>query len=550
MGQSSSCFADNTDGNILRLDTKNRSSFHPLSSQDAEIHRNRDSSKSIAVSSGPTPLTSTDDPENTYSKTNNTNITTTYAIGAAISKSTPTTSVDSEAHHYNNIFRAGSKDTMDTTTSSIKSNNTRGSTGTSTSQRKGVVITPHHHHHHHHHQQQQQQHNHHHHHHYQENRSWRTFPTLKEEDIIVGDSISGSGDGHSHNNTSTTTMVDKQFSNSIPSHNKHNLLDKKKQSGSRGVVLSSLTKKADKVGGELRQRKLRFIRWKKKDNSSKFLPSKSTRNGIMTLTGVDTQHKTMYYFPRENSNNHNLSMNGMSVYKKHGRHDKFAQEYCDSVIEINSSNDAGNPQRIVEYAGSNQTITKLVTRDMIEVKSVLLNKIHNRLKKDSYLDPILVCGAQIFATRYGVNDRCYNDNESAIKSDNGTSNSNSNSLIISVEDVNPGKVSSVSSENLKELLKKTQSFDSDIVVSKEDRGNRFKARKVLQPQTKLTSFSNEKGSTESLLAATVPPGVGRKLFTERAVLRTNVEAGEYIHIVFFFHNKMDINTPPYFSIIE
>jgi hypothetical protein len=394
MGQSSSCFADNTDVDVTKIDSKDRALLHPLSSQDAQINRSR---------------------------------------GKLTTESN------------NNISRATSHDTIETTTLSFNSQQHRNIPSRDTQFAPAA--------------------------------KWNKFSSLKEEE---------------------DTADNDQF------QKKDNFSNSSVQISSQLRANTSSSKK-DRQTKDTRQKKLRF-RWKKKDAQS----SRSITNGIVTLR-VDPLQKTMYYFAKENSTREN------NCHKTIGRNSGSYDQ---------DSNQAN--KNVMEYTGSEETLTKLVTRDVEEVRNSLITKLPTRGKKDSYIEPILVCGTQIYAKRYQVYyddiKNRYMDKGNAFNLNSDKGSQWSNSPFLSVEDVNPSKANSISNENLNELMKRRQKINTEQTIPKEGRANKFKSKKVLESRADCSPPCNQIERGE-LLSATVPHGVSRKLFADRAVLKTKVEPG-------------------------
>ena len=233
----------------------------------------------------------------------------------------------------------------------------------------------------------------------------------------------------------------------------------------------------------------------------------------------------MYYFAKDK----NTCLKGNNVLPTSRRTPQQQQ------LPTYNGRDSNQASTIMEYTGAEQYITKLVTKDETEVKNKLIAKISIRgNKKETYIEPELVEGTQIFATRFKMDDNKYVERpprmESATKtftipSPKRLGRGSKSPPFISVEDVNPNKANNISNENLSQILKRRQNMNTDQGIPKEGRTNRFKAKKLLESRVDL---SPTKGIGQGeLLSATVPTGVSRKLFADKAVLETDVEPGAY-----------------------
>lgn len=435
--------------------------------------------------------------------------------------------------------------------------------------------------------------------------TWNKFLPLEQEDEVTDDA-----GGH----------LDQFRAESKFSSEPSMVTNKTKLKTNTKINTTTLTNKNSKKNKDTHkqhnhQKRVSF-RWKKKAPQSSL--NESFKNRIMTLR-VDPLQKTMYYFVEDKSasrnrhdvknnqtvGNRNTNFNSKNSNKETKSH-KFIMNQRKASSSCNGSNSPNrlsyqdhqkkdivkksdtdkcndnnieleDPRSIVEYTGSEQTITKLVTRDMLDVKRLLMKKIPNRSKKESsstFIEPILICGAQIFAKRYlvktNVSTNC-GDNYTNYAGFRGLENmkgfpltyikrSNSNltkrqqqiqrdltlskTPYVSVQDVNPNKSNIISNENLLELLESRQRIDSGYnnkKIPKESRTKScFNMQKGIESRTNTisaTTFpSNNHNNTNkginiplekgSLLSATVPNGIARKIYDEKAVSDTDVEPGK------------------------
>lgn len=316
--------------------------------------------------------------------------------------------------------------------------------------------------------------------------TWNKFPSLEQEDVVV----------HKNPfNTHTDTFSDSS---------NHKLTQLNENRGSK--------RRKAKQSDHSVQKRVPFT-WKKKVPQSSL--NRGFQSRIMTLR-VDPLHKIMFYFAETKSRH-----SGVEVTSR-----KISQRplglNCPDINHENKDDHA-----IMEYKGSGKTFTKLVLRDMAEVRNALVRKLPNQNKQDTYVEPILLCGTQIFSKRFKVND---DNNESLNCVENGKSFSSSlseilitsDSSFLSLQDVNPCKANRISKENLREILRIRQNIDLGlkIKIPKESRGTiHFEAQEGLEC---CSANPIEKGE---LLSVTVPNGISRKLFNENAVLNTSVEPG-------------------------
>mmetsp|Transcript_4643 Transcript_4643/g.6039 ORF Transcript_4643/g.6039 Transcript_4643/m.6039 type:complete len:646 (-) Transcript_4643:176-2113(-) len=278
--------------------------------------------------------------------------------------------------------------------------------------------------------------------------------------------------------------------------------------------------------GKLKNKKQRF-RWKRKDAPKK--NSQSISNGIVTLR-LDPSEKKMYYFAQDKSQYSRQSeirkrMSCCASDLPIATYTDINQTNDKSKNRNNNNNFLDSKQKgkgineTIPYTGSEVIATKIATKDILEVKRAIMKKMTLRGKKDILVDPVLLCGTQIYARRYIVNN---GDDEG----------DNMKRIHISSEDdnldVNPVKVNNINDENLSALLKRNNmQTQLDSVAQKEGKGGLLKAKKALESRVEIPSTvdSVEKGE---LLSAIVPHGIARKIFTDRAVTETSVNPVEEV----------------------
>ena len=262
------------------------------------------------------------------------------------------------------------------------------------------------------------------------------------------------------------------------------------------------------------------LRWKNKD----FVEStRSMSNGIMTLRD-DPFQRTMFYFT--NDNDKQISD---IIDTKPATSNAASSCYVDE-----SSFEPGNDRytEIVEYTGNEITLTKLIIKEELEVKNALLKKIPSRGKKDTFIEPILICGTQIYTKRMRVNystgfnsDFAESVKSFTLPSTKSSRGSNNAPALLSIQDVDPSKTRTISSDMLREIFKKKRQVEKNgVSFLKDSRNSRCKGKQVLESRTPSWTHNDPMQGGE-LLSAIVRDGVARKLFTSEAIVETEVESG-------------------------
>ena len=183
--------------------------------------------------------------------------------------------------------------------------------------------------------------------------------------------------------------------------------------------------------------------------------------------------------------------------------------------------------QMLNYTRSEQTTTKLVVRDIDEVRNTLIKKLPTRGKKEIFCDPLLICGTQVYATRCNLRDEEEKTNSSAT-----VHVSERNSKFIPIQDVNPSKTNYIHAKDLLSALKDRQKID--FKIRKE---NTIKLKRGFGSLLMWTSSNNPKDEGE-IISAKVSNGSAKKLYNETALLDTKVQPGGYhirefhIHIIF------------------
>ena len=321
--------------------------------------------------------------------------------------------------------------------------------------------------------------------------AWDKIPSLREEDKSI----------HPFDNFN-------KGNNTTPAKS-----PRKNQDSSQLIVNSNHNKK-------FKSKRIR-LRWKNKD------PLESTRsisNGIMTLRD-DPFQRTLYYFADDN-NEHSSGFIDM----KPTTNNTASTSYIDE-----SSFEPGSDRytEIVEYTGNEITQTKLIIKEELEVKNALLKKMPSRGKKETFIEPILICGTQIYTKRMRVNYSAGFDSnvvESVksftLPSTKSSRGSNNVSSLLSIQDVDPNKTRTISNDTLREILKKKRLGEKNVSFLKDSRNSRCKGKQVVESRTASWSH-NDPIQRGELLSATVRDGVSRTLFTPEAISETEVESGTY-----------------------
>jgi hypothetical protein len=209
---------------------------------------------------------------------------------------------------------------------------------------------------------------------------------------------------------------------------------------------------------------------------------------------IDPLHRVMYYFADEKDTR--LMKDDSTFVQKSTR--SIGSKYDVSKLESSDFD-----QDFAHQTGTQTVITRLVTKDALEVRNTLTTTLSNKCNKATHSGTILVCGQQIYATRFVLND----DRSKFIKKSNtqGTHYAQeNNTLFHSVQDVN-----NISKEHLREIIRSKK---------REDQGwqgqNEFLSSSLIQ--------SIPKGQ---LLSATVKNGIAKQLFDENSILGSNVDPG-------------------------
>ena len=268
--------------------------------------------------------------------------------------------------------------------------------------------------------------------------------------------------------------------------------------------------------------KMNLFRWKKnKSLSSSTVPKFQSR----TLTYQnDNMEKTLYYFVKDD---------------------------VDAIMKDNKSSRASTRQiitlpfgkkglPIVEYSRKTQYITKLVVKDMTEIRNYLVKKLPSRSKKDVYFDPVLICGTQIYATRYiydcNHHEEKINNDITDIQMYNDLSMSEKilcpgkSARYMHIQDVNPSKASYVEEKDLELILKGRSTIE---VLESPIEGRERSVKPKLERELLKLSFENGK-----FLSAKVPTGISKTVFDETAIYNTTVEPGMYSFCIILLFMKV------------
>ncbi len=185
--------------------------------------------------------------------------------------------------------------------------------------------------------------------------------------------------------------------------------------------------------------------------------------------------------------------------------------------------------------------TQLIMKDSFDVKETFSLKLKGR--RDSPIDPSIVCGIQIFLTRCDPMDNLENlPCESAPNSDSkakrGVLLPGGFEQIKTFGSLNVTRPNSISGEKLEELLqicKKQLGFDSAEKKSRDDKDansahgiGESEADLRYQPlSSRVYDLSGNSRKLSKVFSAIVPRGVGREIFTHEAVMNTAVPPGKF-----------------------
>ncbi len=248
--------------------------------------------------------------------------------------------------------------------------------------------------------------------------------------------------------------------------------------------------------------------------------NKRSKTSIVT-TGltmkIDEEHNMLLFIPEKNRD----------MQQKQDRKGKSKKVVIDLETYENRKQGSGT--------------TQLVVKDSFDVRETFSLKLKGR--RDSPIDPSIVCGMQIFLTRCDPMDNPENlPCESAPTSDTLTKRGvllpGGFQQIKTFGSLNVTRPNSISGEKLEELLnicKKQLGFDSANNKSHDDRdansvnevGESEADSRYQSLSSRVYDLSGNSRKLAKVFSAIVPRGIGREMFTHEAVLNTSVPPGKF-----------------------
>ncbi len=267
---------------------------------------------------------------------------------------------------------------------------------------------------------------------------------------------------------------------------------------------ASKKSKSRKAPSKKKSKRRSWLPWKKRKEAKEFV-----------TTGVTVRL----------SSNHNIVL---------FRPQQPSKGYLSLQNERKGRRSFNDEEKLQEAFDSANSRTKLVNQNTTETRRLISMQLKGR--KDSFIDSSIVCGKQIFATRYHDPEN-FNicPRESAPQSMDHSASTGGYTRRSVLLGMNVLKPSIFEEERLQELL---------LICRERLNIDEYKSHSIQQETSQNDAIQNEAPNhiccsgaapdMSNILCAVVPPGIGMELFNPERVQSTNIRPGVYLLSSFNF----------------
>jgi hypothetical protein len=245
-----------------------------------------------------------------------------------------------------------------------------------------------------------------------------------------------------------------------------------------------------------------WLPWKKRKETKEFVTTGVT-------VRLNANHNMVLYRPTEQHSKGYLSL----------QNERKGRRSFNHGLE--------KPCQISDFASAK---TKLVMKDVAEMRSMV--SMHLKGRRDSNIDSSIVCGDQIFATRYNDTDNFNNaPRESAPQSRAAAVSTGGYTPRPTLRGMNVLKPTILDEKRLHELLsicREKLNINENYTNSTRPESSPRTKQIVHKEKQNNAPLSRNFRDLSNVLSAVVPPGIGIELYTPEIVQNTNIGSGKYL----------------------